>query len=197
MEPNKEQLRATYEKLSDDKIIQLATGEAAKLRPEALEILKEIIKERNLSEDIERGIDIQFKAIDEDTLAEYVELIRNQPCPVCNAAIEKLNASQIQTVYSFIVFTTYNKDFKIACPGCLTTANNNAMVKSALLGWWGLPWGIIRTIQALLFNAKMKKQNRLPESSEVLKAFVYSNLGRIETNRNNPAELQSIITDIR
>lgn len=197
MEPSITELRKNYESLPDDKIIRLASEEARSLRPEALELLKQIIKERGLSADVTNSIDAQSKKITEDILLEYTELLRGLPCPVCNTAGDKLNATITGTVISFILMTSYQKEVKIACPACLNKLNNNAIIKSALLGWWGLPWGIFRTPQALILNNKMKKQNNLQEANGVFKSFVLQRIGRIEANRNNPSGLSDIIQYIR
>lgn len=195
-EPSIEQLRKNYEGFNDGKLIKLAIEGAQRLRPEALELLKEIIKERGLSENILKGIDAQFQEIDHQVLSEYTDLLRKLPCPVCNSSKEKLNATITGKVVSFIVFTNYEKEVKVACPDCLDKQNKDAMVKSVLLGWWGIPWGIARTIRALIFNTQMKKQNRLTEANDTFNAFVLERIGCIETNKNNPAALQELIKHI-
>lgn len=197
MEPNIEQLRKNYERFDDRKLIRIATEEATSLRPEALELVKEIIKERNLSEDVLKGVEVQFKEVDEKTLNEYTELLRKLPCPVCKSNSDKLNATMIGNVMSFIIMTNYEKAIKIACPKCLDKFHNKAMIKTALLGWWGIPWGIIRTSQALILNSKMKSKNHSFEPTEILSGFVSQRIGRIEANRNNKEELESLIEHIR
>ena len=197
MEPNIEQLRKNYERFDDRKLIRIATEEATSLRPEALELVKEIIKERNLSEDVLKGVEVQFKEVDEKTLNEYTELLRKLPCPVCKSTSDKLNATLTGNVISFVIMTNYEKDIKIACPKCLDKLNNKAMIKSALLGWWGIPWGIVRTSQALILNSKMKNKNHSYEPTEILTGFVSQRIGRIEASRNNKGELESLIEHIR
>jgi hypothetical protein len=197
MEPSLEELRKNYEHYDDNKLIRIATEEATSLRPEALVLIKQIIEERGLATDILNAVDAQIKPLNQHTLTTYTELLRNQPCPVCNSTANRLNATLTATVMSFIIFTNYTKELKIACPDCLDKKSNNAILKSALIGWWGLPWGIIRTVQSLILNSKMKKQNRLPEANDLLKAYVVSNVGRVEASKNNPEKLQELITHIR
>lgn len=197
MEPSVEQLRKNYQSFDDNKLTRIATEEAASLRPEALAVLKEVIKERGLSEDVLRGADVQVSNITEKSLLEYAELLRGQPCPICGTTTEKLNATIAATVKSFIIITNYKKELKIACPACLDKQNESATLTSGLLGWWGLPWGIIRTVQALMLNSKMKKQNHLQEPNDLFKSFVYKRIGRIEANRNKPELLHDMITDLR
>lgn len=196
MEPNLKDLRKNYERFSDEKLIRIATEEATDLRPEALALLREIIQERGLSEDIHRGIEAQFEEVDYLTLYKYAELLRGLPCPLCGSEKEKLNATIIGTVISIIYATEYRKELKIACPDCLDKANNQAMLKSALLGWWGAS-GIFKTPQALFLNEKMKKQNRLAEPNGLFLGFVLERRGRIEANKNNPSELKDLIKHIR
>ncbi|MEO6979051.1 MAG: hypothetical protein ABI113_11755, partial [Mucilaginibacter sp.] len=150
-----------------------------------------------LTTDAVKAADVLTKEVSATELAGYVETLRNLPCPICGGTDEKLNATMVSNVVSFIVFTHQQKEIKIACPRCLNKQNNNAMIKTALLGWWGIPWGIIRTPKALLFNANQKAQNDFPEANELFKSFVYERLGRIEMNKNNPEGLQDIIGYIR
>ena len=197
MEPDLQQLRKNYEQFDDKKLIRIVSEEAAGLRPEALDLLKQIIKERWLSPDIIAAADVQVEEVSAESLADYIGLLRSLPCPFCNRTDEKLNATITANVISFIVFTQYRKEIKIGCPRCLNKQNNNAMLKTALLGWWGFPWGIVRTPQALILNNKRKAQNDWLEANDLFKSFVYGRIGRIEVNRNNAEGLQDIITHIR
>ena len=197
MEPSLEQLRKNYDQFDDKKLIRIATEEAAGLRPEALELVKQIIKERGLSTAVTKGIDVQLEKIGDARLHEYTELLRRLPCPVCNRTDEKLNASITATAISYIFLTQLRKELKIACPQCLDKLHKDATTKSALFGWWGIPWGIIRTPGAIIFNNKMKKGNSLNEANNLLKSFVLDRVGRIESSRNNQEELLDIITHIR
>jgi len=192
MLPDLSQLRKNYEKLDDNKLVSLAILEATSLRPEALELLKQVIKERGLSADIDNGIDAQLQA-NSYTIGTYADLLRKQPCPICNSTGEKLNATMTTNVMSFILITQRKKRLIVACPDCLDKANNDAIRKTAFAGWWGFPWGIIRTIQALISNNKMKKQNRLTDANDVLLDFVKERIGLIEVNKNSPKHLQLII----
>jgi len=197
MEPSIDELRKNYERFDDNKLIRLASEEATRLRPEALELLKQIIKERGLSTDVLTGIEAQFKQPDEKSLRVYTDLLRKQSCPICDSTAQPLNATMVASVMSFIVFTHYKKELVIGCPDCLDKQNNNAMLKSALMGWWSLPWGLIRTPKSLMLNSKMKKQNHNYEANDLFKSFTLQRIGRIEANKNNPEQLQLIVKHIR
>jgi hypothetical protein len=192
MLPDLSQLRKNYENLNDSKLIALATQDATSLRPEALELLKQVLKERGLSSDLEKGIEAQLQA-NPYTIGIYADLLRKQPCPISNSSDEKLNATMTTNVISFILMTQRKKKLIVACPDCLDKANNDAIMKTAIVGWWGFPWGIIRTIQALISNNKMKKQNRLLDANDLFLTFVEKRIGLIEVNKNSPEHLQLMI----
>ena len=186
-------LKENYRRLSDDKLMRIASEDATKLRPEALVLLKEELSTRGLTETAERAIEAQFRVVSEAEIAEYCGLLQAQPCPICRSSTQRLNATLTSKVISFLVMTTWKKQFAIACPTCLDKLNRDASISTALLGWWGFPWGVIRTIQALIANGKMDKTNHLPYPNDLLKAFVVSNVGRIEAVRDNAPDLQALI----
>lgn len=191
--PGLDELRRNYESFSDDKLIALATEQAASLRPEALELLKQVLAERGLAGELDQAIAVQTAGVSADLVDQYADLIRNQPCPVCGAAGEKLNATQIATVTSMVVITRYKKEIKVACPSCLDQLMAKATKQNLLSGWWGIPWGIFRTTQALIANGKFKKQHHTEGANIVLKTFASKRAGRIEAFRNNPEALQTLL----
>ena len=186
-------LKENYRRLSDDKLMRIASEDATKLRPEALVLLKEELSTRGLTETAERAIEAQFRVVSEKEIAEYCGLLQAQPCPICRSSAQRLNAALTSKVISFLVMTTWKKQFAIACPTCLDKLNRDASISTALLGWWGFPWGIIRTIQALIANGKMEKTNHAPYPNDLLKVFVVGNVGRIEAVRDNAGDLQALI----
>jgi hypothetical protein len=198
MQPNTEQLSATYRNLPDDKLIRLAITDAASLRPEALELLRAEIKNRGLDEGegITRSINFQLNDIDEDQINNYLALIRSQACPICGDSTQQLNAGLIGTVISVIVFTHYKKAFSIGCPTCLKKATQKAALKTALLGWWCLPWGVVRTPQALVYNRKTAKRVNTGEPTDILIDFVRNNASVIESIKTNNQSLQLLLANV-
>ena len=95
---------------------------------------------------------------------------------------------------SFIFITQYRKELKIACPDCLDKANSDALIKTAVLGWWGIPWGIIRTIQAIGQNIKSKKTHHLDEPNNYLRSFILARVGQFETYKDDKVKLREIIS---
>jgi hypothetical protein len=85
----------------------------------------------------------------------------------------------------------------IACPDCLDRANNAALGKTIALGWWGFPWGIIRSVQAIAVNVKHKRHNRAESANELLQHFVTSNIGDINPYKKNPERLAGMIKTVQ
>src|SRR5258706_3214524 len=177
-------VRETYQRLTDNELIQIATQDAAGLTPEAQEIIKEEIKRRKLDANIVAGVQAQNKTYTIEEVDEYCEIIRKLNCPICGTSISKLNATMTGEVISFIFFTHYNKKIKIACPECLDKANYKALTKSVILGWWGIPHGIIKTIQAITLNTKSKKNNHLDTPNNYLRSFTLSKIRELETYKD-------------
>ena len=189
-------IRENYRNFDDYKIEKIASEEAGSLRPEALEILKSEIKKRNLNENLLKSVDSQTRELTESEFEEYCKMLRNHPCPKCNSKTSKLNVSMVGRVVSMLVLTNYEKKLKVACSDCLDELNKNANMKSALLGWWGFPWGPIQTIRTFMFNSKMKKNNRTEKPNEIFQSFVLGNIGVLEASKDNPEKLTEFLNRI-
>ena len=187
-------VRENYQRLSDDELIRIVTQDAVGLTPEALEVIKDEIRSRKLNIDIIKGIEAQNKSYTIEEIDSYCEIVRNLNCPSCGTTGSKLNATVTSEVVSFVLFTQRNKKLKIGCPDCLDKANSSALTNTLLLGWWGIPWGIIWTIQATNHNIKSKKTHRISTPNEYLRGFALANLGQLETYKNDKEKLQQIIS---
>lgn len=187
-------VRENYQRMSDDELVRIATQDAAGLTPEAQEVIREEIEKRKLDTNIIKGVQAQNKSYTEEEIDEYCNLARNLSCPKCGSNSENLNGTMTSDVMSFIIFTYYERKLKVACPDCLDEANNNALIKTIILGWWGIPWGFIRTIQAIGHNIKSKRTNRLETPNDHLRSFVLSNIGQFETYKKDNEKLQQIIS---
>lgn len=52
------------------------------------------------------------------------------------------------------ILTRHEKSLLIACPNCVSAKAKKTLIISLLLGWWGFPWGPIKTIQSIFTNSK-------------------------------------------
>jgi cytochrome c-type biogenesis protein CcmH/NrfF len=128
-----------------------------------------------------------------EEIQNYADLVRQLPCPVCQRTTLPLNGSILSIVRSFLVFTYSRKKPLIACPDCLNKKNNLAITTTALLGWWGFPWGLIKTPQYIYQNVMAKKQIKRKQPNDVLLSLTFMNAAEIEANKNNPEKLKEII----
>jgi len=182
-----------YQRMSDDELIRIATQDAYGLTPEAMDVVKAEIQKRGFNENINKGLEAQNKEYTIEEINAYCDLVRNLSCPICGSSTERLNATLTGEVMSFVLFTNYNKKIKVGCPSCLDKANNNALKKTAILGWWGFPWGIIRTPQAIALNLKSMRTNHLHEHNDYLRSFALSALGELETYKDNKEKLIQVL----
>ncbi len=186
-------IEKNYERMSDNEINRIATTDARGLRPEVFGIIENEIKKRNLNPDILKGALAQNKEYSIDEVESYSKILRDLPCQICGNTHEKLNGTISHTVKSFIVFTTYRSEPTIACPDCLDKKNNDAMLSTALLGWWGIPWGFFKTPIYIYRNYKAKQENRIDTSNNMLLSFTLENIGEIETYKDDKEKLKEII----
>lgn len=189
---NLEEIKKNYENYDDSNIELIATTEAYGLHEEVIQILKNEIKKRNLSDELLKSIEAQTK----EGILKNVNLIRAHSCPVCHSKTKRLNATIVGKVSSFIIYSSYEKEIKIACSDCLDEFHRKANINSALFGWWGIPWGPINTISSLLFNNKMKRAYHRKNPSEVLTKFVTENATLIESVKENPVDLSNFLKSI-
>ena len=186
-------IKENYKNFDDYKIEKIASEEAGSLRPEVLDILKAEIKKRNLNLNLIDSVDSQTKELTESEFNEYCGILRNHPCPKCNSKTQKVNATMVGRVVSMLIMTNYEKSLKVACSNCLDEMHSKANMKSALLGWWGIPWGPIQTIRSFMFNSSMKKNNRSEKPNEIFTSFILSNIGIMEKAKTEPEKLTEFI----
>lgn len=175
MEPSIEVLRKNYERLDDHELVRLATEKAAGLRPEAFQLLLQILKERGASPMALEQLNVQVYQEDGDEIDDYVEVIRRLPCPLCGSTGKKLNGSVVIEVVSFVKHTNYEKRLRIACPTCLDLQHKNAIITSALMGWWALPKGPCLTAWSFISNSEKRKALKEDLPTESLRRFIIQN----------------------
>ena len=186
-------IKENYKNFDDYNIEKIASEEAGFLRAEVLDILKAEIKKRNLNLNLIDSVDSQTKELTESEFNEYCGILRNHPCPKCNTKTQKVNATMVGRVVSMLIMTNYEKSLKVACSNCLDEMHSKANMKSALLGWWGIPWGPIQTIRSFMFNSSMKKNNRSEKPNVIFTSFILSNIGIMEKAKTEPEKLTEFI----
>ncbi|MFA6059260.1 MAG: hypothetical protein WC756_13735 [Taibaiella sp.] len=180
--------------MSDDEFVLKITQSASGLTPEALVVVKEEIERRKLPSNVLHGLEAQHRKYSNEELDLYCEIIRSLPCPISGLRNEKLNASLVAEALSFIVITNHKKYIAIGNPESLDKINNASLIRTLLLGWWGLPWGPIKTIQAMLINLNSKKTNHASGPNDFLRIFVQEHIGEIAAYKDDSDRLFRIIS---
>jgi len=187
-----EQIKRNYESFDDMKIELLAKNEVGSLEPEVIPIIINEIKKRNLDIDLLKGIEGQTNELTESELLEVKLKIESLPCPECGSRKSKLVGTLIRTVKSFVIVTTYNKTPVITCEICANSKKKSAMISTALLGWWAIPWGLLKTPIALI-STLIDNGNKKQISDEIIAVFSINNIGEIRTNWDKESELINFI----
>jgi len=159
--------------------MRLALHEAGELTPEALEILKAEIRTRRLGEHLEEAVEAQTSVLDFEQQLELVERFRRLPCPICGAAGGPLNAAMVGTARSFLILTLHETHLVVGCSQCIIAASRKANNLTLALGWWGIPWGPIRTLQAISMNGKASSAAQADQATESLMQYAAQNHGAI------------------
>lgn len=188
-----DRIASNYSKMEDFEIVRIASSNSKGLRPEVYQILEKEISKRNLDPNLLEGAKAQNKEFTLEEIKQYADYLRDLTCPYCNSKTSKLNGTIQFIVKSFIVFTSKETKSIIACPDCLDKKNNDAIVKTSLLGWWGIPNGLFSTPNYIYKNLNIKKQNRINTHNNSLLEFTKSNIGYIESYKNDKNKLQILI----
>ena len=187
-------MRELYAELSDTEIAWMALSQGSQLRPEAVAVLHAEIRKRGLSSELGLALTTQADPISPGELQDLADRFRRQPCGRCGSWKRPLNAFGIARVWSVILVTSYKKELLIACPDCILASAKRAQAFTPLVGWWGIPWGPIRTIQAIAINFRTIRHGDEDHPSEALTTFVRDHRGEI-TVALRDAEAESRSSD--
>ena len=92
---------------------------------------------------------------------EHVEQLANElyrgRCPKCNN-LGPIDIHKSHSVYSIIIYTKYETHDLLLCKKCATKQQTTDLIGSLLLGWWGLPFGIIITPIQIIRNVISMRQ---------------------------------------
>ena len=81
-------------------------------------------------------------------------------CSVCGKVTAQPRHLGFMRVFSVIFVTTKRPQEGIFCTPCAHKTAMKASLFTALLGWWGLPWGPFQTIAAVFRNLTGGKRDR-------------------------------------
>jgi hypothetical protein len=80
----------------------------------------------------------------EATVREQVWKTHQGPCPKCGGP-GPVDVYTSHKVWSVVVLTSWRSTSQISCRGCGRKSQWTAVAFSTVLGWWGLPFGLVIT----------------------------------------------------
>ena len=147
---------------TDAELLDTARTQARNLPPRARAALHAEIEARGLT------VGKAEPSIEDDLVAA----VRALPCPSCGRAEAPLNAGHVSRTISYLLLTTYRDDVLVACPDCLAAEARNALLLTAFFGWWGFPWGPIRSVQSISKSRRTLREHAQVEPTDALEQFV-------------------------
>jgi hypothetical protein len=84
------------------------------------------------------------RQVPEATVNEQVWGAHQGLCPKCNGA-GPVDVHVSHRVWSAVFLTSWNSTPQISCRSCGLKSQLTGTAFSAVLGWWGVPWGLVLT----------------------------------------------------
>src|SRR5579859_1027288 len=113
-----------------------------------------------------------------------VEEVFRGNCPKCRGP-GPVDVHKVHKVWSAFVLTRWTTNAQVSCRACATKSQTGGAFFSALLGWWGFPWGLVLTPVQIGRNiAGMWSGRDSSKPSEDLRRLVMANLGAQAIQRN-------------
>src|SRR5262245_25062219 len=131
---DKEFIRESYAKRSNQELQRIISQDAHGLTPEAVEVIKEELARRNMDPTLVNIVAAQNKTYTREEIDEFCRIIESLPCPKCKTTSSPITAIVIYRAMSFIYITHYRKKLAIGCPQCLRTDNNADLALTVALG---------------------------------------------------------------
>lgn len=159
-----------------------------------MKVVTNEISKRGLNPRLTQALEFQnreYYSIEE--IDRYCELINRLHYPVCNKQNGRLNGTLTAEVMSFIIISQYKKKVHIGCPDCFDMLSNAALSKTVVLGWWAVPWGIVRAVQSIIINIKSKRTNHMETPNQFLRHFVLSDIGETELYKDDKESLSRVM----
>ncbi|MGG1947256.1 hypothetical protein AB1286_21130 [Trinickia sp. NRRL B-1857] len=80
-----------------------------------------------------------------EVIQPLVEKWRHGPCPICRRNDSPIDVHAEHRVMSFLIATQWSTRRHVCCRRCGQKKQFLAILQSSVLGWWGIPWGLIFT----------------------------------------------------
>jgi hypothetical protein len=86
-----------------------------------------------------------------DVLKQHIDQVHQGSCPRCKGR-GPVDVHTSHKVFSALIITRWSSKPDISCRACGVRNQVVGTVFSLILGWWGLPWGLILTPVQVIRN---------------------------------------------
>lgn len=186
---NLEQIKKNYSKMPIEKIEEMAGGDTAGYELAILSILHHEVIERSSNDYLVRVAKAQQEELFQPELLKLVDQVKKCSCPDCDRSHVELRSNWVRNVISFILMTTNKKHPYIACPICLAKTRKKNFGLTFFFGWWGFPWGLIKTPISMISHF-LDQKNESENTNEMMSDFVVKNLGVIRVDGMNSPKVK-------
>ena len=174
---NRDHFAEQYRHLPDERLVHIATREAAGLTPEALPVLVAEIESRSISPEVLEALKEQILAYMPASIDALYETVQSIPCPVCRQQDHPLQGAWIRRAGFFAIFIRLRREFVIACPACLQKAIKNGTLSLVAYGWIRSP---LRALLAWYSNRKIRQRSINDDLETELREYIYENLDEVK-----------------
>lgn len=110
--------------------------------------------------------------IPEQEILKHATELKNGTCPSCRGRESKIELRKYYWVWSALFITQWGTSSKVCCKKCGTKSNLLSIISCMLLGWWGIPWGIVKTPVQITSNiaAMFRRFDKSKPSEELIQA---------------------------
>ena len=112
-----------------------------------------------------------MRAVAQERIDAEADNVFNSTCPVCNGP-GPVDLRFSHTITSLLYVTFWKSKPILACAKCGRKKQILGLVHCTFLGWWGIPWGIIRTPFMIGANIKALKAGKSTTPSDALKKHI-------------------------
>jgi hypothetical protein len=91
------------------------------------------------------------EAVPADTVAKLAKDLHGGKCPRCQSR-GKIDIHKSYSVYSVVLYTKWQTHEHLLCKSCASRQQLTDLIGSSLLGWWGIPFGLIVTPVQIVKN---------------------------------------------
>lgn len=115
--------------------------------------------------------------IPDDVVRQKAREVHAGACPVCQQHRGPVDIHTAHKIWSLVFMSSWSSRPQVSCRACGLKSQLYGTLSSLLIGWWGIPWGIIMTPVQICKNLfAMLRPHEAMTPSEQLEKLVRLNL---------------------